>query len=162
MTLDATWMAHALLAASMGTAPVHFVDCADATGSNATIGILGTAAVINGVLLQPGDEIAVVTPGNRCAGAGVWTGDAPIAITVWGDDQLTEGVVEGFREGEPFAFRVWVRAEDREYAGEGNVSITALFQSGPTSYVIDGISIVSALTVPVRKTTWGRLKIVYR
>jgi len=63
-----------------------------------------------------GDEIAVFTPGGVCAGAndsiggGTWVG-----IAAWGDDALTENVIEGFRDGEAMHFKGWDASAAQEF-----------------------------------------------
>lgn len=94
-------------------APTHFA-CAGAAGDSARVVIPADTPIdLFGQQPAPGDEIGIFTPGGVCAGAAVWTGEN-LTITVRGDDPWTE-VVEGFMNGEPLVFRVWVSLLDREF-----------------------------------------------
>ena len=71
--------------------------------------VLVLSAQINGVDLEPGDEIGVFTPNGLCAGAVHWKGEST-GLAVWKDDsQTTE--VDGFLDGQPMKFRIWDRSE---------------------------------------------------
>ena len=99
-------------------AQAHFVDCSFLTGNEATLIIPSEAEpTLNGVPLAAGDEIAVYTPRGTCGGVGVWK-NASLALTVWGDDQFTEDLTEGFTEGEVISFRLWDASAATEYGGD--------------------------------------------
>ncbi len=93
-----------------------------------------TAATLDDLPLQPGDEVGVFTPSLLLAGAGVWPAEGALGVAVWGDDPLTTDVVEGFAAGEAMTFRVWIAAEEAELAAE------AAFTSGPETFQPDGYS----------------------
>jgi len=74
------------------------------------------APTINGEPVEIGDEIAVFTPRNVCAGMGVWAGET-LAIDVWGDEYFKEGTL-GFKRDEPYTFKIWDASEQRELPAE--------------------------------------------
>ncbi len=76
------------------------------------------APTIDGEPLEIGDEIAVFTPRNVCAGSGVW-GDGDLAFDVWGD-KIVWGVEDtlGFKTNEPYTFKIWDISEQRELPAE--------------------------------------------
>jgi hypothetical protein len=127
-----------VVSATVGEQPEHFSGCAARTGSNATIAIPFDVA-LSGLLLDSGDEIAIIaSDGELCAGLGVWTGQN-IAISVWADDIQTEEV-DGLLEGEEMNFRVWDKSTGAEIA----ISTIEYLRSGGT-YAVDAIYIVDAL-----------------
>ncbi|MFN3820765.1 MAG: choice-of-anchor D domain-containing protein, partial [bacterium] len=75
-------------------------------------------ALLDGESLQEGDEIGVFTPNELCAGAVVLISEDgeifPAGLAAWGDDPTTDEI-DGFRNGESFAFRYWDRRAIREY-----------------------------------------------
>jgi hypothetical protein len=75
-------------------------------GTDDNYSIIINAATLDGVALQPGDEIGVFTPAGLCAGAGVWTGAPPLAFSAWADDSQSPEI-DGFRANETMRFRVW-------------------------------------------------------
>ncbi|MBT3233846.1 MAG: hypothetical protein HN356_13670, partial [Calditrichaeota bacterium] len=86
---------------------------------------IGTAQNLNNILnrddeLQAGDEIAVITPRNVVAGGFLVEGRLPFVFNAYGDNPETENVIEGFQEGEPIYFRVYIQADDREYLARAN------------------------------------------
>ena len=82
------------------------------TGEYATVGILtDNEIIINGEPITPGDEIGVFTPDGLCVGGMVWCGQKNRAVTVWGNNPLTEEV-DGMRQNEKMHYRVWQRETD--------------------------------------------------
>jgi len=73
---------------------------------------------INGEPVKIGDEIAVFTPRNVCAGMGVWAGEG-LAFDVWGDE-IVWGVEDtlGFKRDEPYVFKIWDASEQKELPAE--------------------------------------------
>jgi hypothetical protein len=71
------------------------------TGVSATVGLpLEANPNIDGIALQPGDEIGVFSPAGLCVGGVVWNGERNVGITVWGNDFFTDeidGMVGGNR-----------------------------------------------------------------
>lgn len=121
--------------------PRHFDDCAFRTGNNATIAVPANVTINGGLVLAVDDEIAVFTPdGLICAGMTPWDGKN-IAITAWGDDSQTP-TVDGLREGELMAFRIW-----DDSAGQELVVSQAAYSIGDGLYAVDGIFVVSAFTL---------------
>ena len=118
----------------------HF-DCAAQADVNATVAVTTGISIDGGLVLEPGDEIAIFTPnGDICAGSAVWPGEN-IAITAWGDDSQTEGV-DGLVNGDSLHFRIWDASEQVEY------QVTAVdYQEGDGIFVEDGIYIVGAFTI---------------
>lgn len=120
--------------------PQHFVGCAFRTGQNAIIGVPAEVTLPAGVVLEPGDEVAVYNDdGSVCAGASMWLG-ANIAITAWGDDSQTE-IIDGLQEGEPLRFRLWDASAEREVELR-----EASYIEGDGFYRTDGIYVVGALS----------------
>jgi hypothetical protein len=90
------------------------MDCISDTGSSATIEIPAGVAVNGDLLLEPGDEFALYTPGGSvCAGYGAWTG-SNLMITAWGDDTQTPEL-DGFLEGDEIEFLIWDYSKDKMY-----------------------------------------------
>lgn len=71
----------------------------------------------DGASLTPGDEIAVFTKDDVCAGVGRWDGDH-LAITVAGTDSESseDFEPEGYQPEEPLKFSVWDASSDTLYA----------------------------------------------
>jgi len=83
------------------------------TGEYATVGILvDNTILINGKPIASGDEIGVFTPDGLCVGAMRWCGHANHAITVWGDNPVTEEI-DGMRQNEKMYYRIWQKETDR-------------------------------------------------
>ncbi|MBN1291588.1 MAG: T9SS type A sorting domain-containing protein [Candidatus Latescibacteria bacterium] len=74
------------------------------------------APTINGKSIEVGDEIAVFTPRNVCAGIGVWAGET-LVFDVWGDEYFVEGTL-GFKRDEPYEFRIWDISEQKELSAD--------------------------------------------
>ena len=109
------------------------------TGNNATIMIPNTAVpTIEGNDITNGDEIGVFTPGGLCMGVGIWTGSS-LSITVWGDDPDEPGI-NGFQTGEEYNYKIWDVSAGTEYTS------TAAYESGSSTYSVNGISVISKLT----------------
>jgi hypothetical protein len=125
--------------ASSVDTPRHFANCAFRTGQNAIIGIPADVGLIGDLVLEPGDEIAVMAADDTvCAGAAVWSG-ANIALTAWGDDSQTEAV-DGLLEGELLQFRLWDASENQEL----DIS-QVTYREGSDRYQVDGIYIVESM-----------------
>ncbi|MBN1999288.1 T9SS type A sorting domain-containing protein [candidate division KSB1 bacterium] len=110
------------------------------TGDNATV-VVPVAAnpqFSDGSALATGDEIGVFTTLDVCCGATIWQ-SVNTAITVWGDDVITEGV-DGFTAGDTFRFRVWKKSGNLEFP-----AIVEFRTSDPVVYTSDGISVLNSL-----------------
>ena len=82
------------------------------TGEYATVGMLvDNEVLINGQPIAPGDEIGVFTPDGLCVGGMVWCGQKNRAITVWGNNPLTEEI-DGIRQNERIHYRIWQKETD--------------------------------------------------
>ncbi|MBC7776446.1 MAG: choice-of-anchor L domain-containing protein, partial [Phycisphaerae bacterium] len=76
----------------------HFVlDSNLNTGNNATIILMPSIA---DSVIHSGDEIGIFTPSGLLCGTAMYQGEN-LAITVWGDDPSTSGIIEGMQVGEP-------------------------------------------------------------
>ncbi|HHE46370.1 MAG TPA: hypothetical protein ENL08_01535, partial [Bacteroidetes bacterium] len=84
--------------------------------------------------LRDGDEIAVVTPRGTAAGGIVVDGHGPWEFDAHGDNPETREVIEGFLEGEPIYFRVWLAGREREQFARAD------WQDGPSRWTPDGRS----------------------
>lgn len=76
-----------------------------------------------------GSEIGVFTATGRLVGAGVWTGEGPLPLAAWQDDDRTKAV-DGYLPGETMVFRLWTARENAE------VELSPAFSFG--SHVFDG------------------------
>lgn len=132
-------------ASGLNAQTAHFTFTSN-TGNNATVAIpLGANPNINGIPLQPGDEVGVfadglVNPDSFCVGAVVWNG-ANNAITVWGDNDQTPQL-DGIRAGSPMYFHVWQRSTGIEYS-----DVHVNYSEGNGIYTPNGVYIVSSLSV---------------
>jgi photosystem II stability/assembly factor-like uncharacterized protein len=114
------------------------------TGNSSTIIV---PASINPMIgnrpFQTGDAIGLFyqqTAGVwKCGGYLVWNGNN-LAITVWGDDDITT-IKDGFAVNEPYAFRVW------DVVNHISLPATATYSEGPNNYHVDGFSVLSGLNV---------------
>jgi hypothetical protein len=110
------------------------------TGENATVVVPVEAGprYSDGTALSAGDEIGVLTAGGRCCGAVVWEG-RNAAITVWGDDAVTDSV-DGFLDGDTLRLAVWKSGADGEIPSE-----TVFREGDPVVFTPDGFSVVTSL-----------------
>jgi hypothetical protein len=123
------------------------------------------AAKIENEPLQSEDEIGVFTPGGLCVGAAVWTGQLPIMLTAWADDnQTTE--IDGYKTGDPIAFRIWDASANAELTatatwsigngtfGNGAYSKISLLQAGGSSqnFSVSGRVLYYQASQPVSNT----------
>lgn len=114
----------------------HFVlDSNLNTGNNA---ILVLTASVGNLALDALDEVGVFTTSGVLCGAGVFMGEN-MALTVWGDDPSTTGIIEGLQVGEAYHFRVWDQSVPYECGG----SVT--FLSGAITYEPDAFEVIQNL-----------------
>jgi hypothetical protein len=121
--------------------PTHF-KYKDSTGVNATIAITTTANPnVSGVALEVGDEIGVFNTKDTCCGAIVWqkTNDAIIAH---GDNTMTPQL-DGFKDGEVMAFKIWVKQTNKEYVTKVQYSAVEPFRTG--SFYTNGIYLLLSI-----------------
>lgn len=140
----------ALLFATPARAQVHFTDCVDRTGNNATVIIPSDVQVdLKGQALEAGDEIAVFAEGGSCAGVVTWTG-TNAALTAWADDPYVEGSL-GLGNGDRLQLRIWSAAENVEYGVIDSVAATFSserpYYNSTGIYTPDGIYVVKSLVV---------------
>jgi hypothetical protein len=133
--LPSLFLAALLLCASGAQASAGagspFSECVRNTGGSAVVII--PAAInptVNGKALADGDEIALFTPDEICAGHVTWSG-ANTAFAVWADDFLSDER-DGFREGEPLSFRLWTRADGRLHGASPEDSVIVAFDASET------------------------------
>ncbi len=108
------------------------------TGNNMTVII--TSAInplLAGTVIETGDEIGVFTSEDICVGGAAWTGKN-IAVTVWGDNEMTS-IVDGITSGEVLQFRLFDVSAGKEFTAEAG------FTSGGPEYLVDGIAVLSDL-----------------
>ncbi|MBM3329223.1 MAG: tandem-95 repeat protein, partial [Calditrichaeota bacterium] len=115
-------------------------------------------ADLDGEALAGRDEIGVFTPGGAVAGAAIVTGDAPYDLIAYGDDPGTQQV-EGFRDNEALAFRIWDNSAGREFAAR------AEFITGTDRWQNGGFTVVTLSTgdrhwIPLRTNLIHRLTVV--
>ena len=103
--------------------------------------VLVLSARIDGVDLEPGDEIGVFTSDGLCVGAARWKGEKTV-LAAWKDDSQTTKV-DGFTYGQPMSFQIWDESEGKKL----EVEFTA-FEQG-NGYFGDGASAVVNLQVGV-------------
>ncbi len=94
-------------------------------------------SLLDGEELNEGSTIGVFTPGNLCVGVGeVVRAGERLGFAAWGDDANSE-ILDGFRDGEAFAFRYWDAQSHRE------VAVTSEIISGAAEFVADGVTVLS-------------------
>ena len=86
-----------------------------------------------------GDEIVVYDQNNNIVGVAPYREDGSV-ITIWGDD-LTTDTKDGLYIGEQFIMKLWRHNESIE-----EEIVVNSWQEGSGAYLINGISIVSALS----------------
>ncbi|PEN14007.1 hypothetical protein CRI94_08125 [Longibacter salinarum] len=129
--------------------------CASRTGTDATIIFPDTArVVVDGAPIEPGDQIAVFTSEDRCAGYVTWSGSS-VALAVWADDPMTEEV-EGMRAGEKMRFRIRTKAS-RVKGGDDNRRF-AIALSDAKPYLTSTETFVPNGIYVVRELKFGRLE----
>ena len=100
----------------------------------------------NGEPVPTGWEIGLFTPDNLLAGAGVWRDGGRLGISAWGDDAQTQ-IIDGFRDNELIAFRVWDNEADIEYYVD-----TELID-GNLSWSTNGFAAINLIALPTREMT---------
>ncbi|MFH0991383.1 MAG: choice-of-anchor X domain-containing protein, partial [bacterium] len=89
------------------TQPQHYRLALSSTGRSAILGIEQRD-------LSDGDEIAVWAKDRKLVGSAVVKNHKAV-VAIWGDNDLTEEVVEGAIEGEPLSLTVWQATEGKEH-----------------------------------------------
>jgi hypothetical protein len=135
----------AVLSLALPAQSQTYFRCQSNTGVNSTVLISSSAEPkVDGELLQPGDEIAVFTPNGLCVGLGIWSG-SNLAITVWGDNELTP-VVDGILPGQEMQYRVYSHLKTTEY-DHIRVTYSGVFPATRTDgiYFQDNIYVIQSL-----------------
>ena len=102
-------MAFAFSVATQAKSP--FVECSARTGHNASIFVrTEVTPTVNGLSLEAGDEIVAIDDQGTCVGKALWE-DNTVAITVWGDDQMTPQK-DGLAIGEALRLIVYDTSEN--------------------------------------------------
>lgn len=107
------------------------------TGQNATLVI--PLGAMEGIL-SPGDEIGIFNEVDSLAGSAVII-DGNLAITVWGDDALTNGPAEGMNSNMPYRFKLWRAAEDQVY------DLAVTFTNGDGLYNEDDLEVIASVSI---------------
>ncbi|MBL7807669.1 MAG: T9SS type A sorting domain-containing protein, partial [Saprospiraceae bacterium] len=116
---------------------LHFVlDSNLNTGNNATLILLDSIADL---VIDSGDEIGIFTPGNVLCGAAKYQQGENLAITVWGDDSSTGGIVEGMKNTEAYTCKIWDSSEQKE------CTAMVTFISGQNAYQPDAFEVIQNL-----------------
>ena len=128
-------------------AQTHFTVCVSPNIFSATI--LIPAAIdpaIEDLPLEVGDEIAVFSAGDLCAGMVVWGGENT-ALSMFEDDPLTPGL-DGLLDGEEMIFRIWDASSGLEYAGDAiHVAYASTSTQTTGLFAADAIYELSSLFV---------------
>jgi hypothetical protein len=135
----------AVLSLALPAQSQTYFRCQSNTGVNSTVLISSAAEPkVDGELLQPGDEIAVFTPNGLCVGLGIWSG-SNLAITVWGDNELTP-VIDGILPGQEMQYRVYSHLKATEY-DHIRVTYSGVFPATRTDgiYFQDNIYVIQSL-----------------
>jgi len=96
-----------------------------------------------GKAISTGDVIGAYYESNGqkiIAGSTEWTGTSNIAVTLWGDD-ATSSVLDGLTPGELLKWVILIKAENKTYPA------VVEYQSGTSSYQVNGTSILSKFKV---------------
>lgn len=106
------------------SSPSHF-KFAERTGDSHSV--LITTVKIDAQAPTHGDEIGIFTESGVCVGGAVWTGEVPLAVAAWQDNDRTSEI-DGFQPGEKMIFKLWNSGEKRE------VELVATFHRGDGTF----------------------------
>ena len=101
------------------------------TGNN--MSVLVTS--VSGMMVNEGDEVAAFSSSGRIAGVGTFNADGQAGLGVWGDETITEEVVEGLIEGETFTLKIW----DADRGEERRVAVN---QGNALTYETNGLAVI--------------------
>lgn len=133
-----------LLVAGARSAQAQFseADCATRTGQNATLIFpSGMSFDLAGASLEAGDVVTATSADGRCVGRLVWTSAEAHALSIWGDDAMTDAV-DGMAAGEPIRIQVYDASAAKLYD-----RIDLRYAQGDGAYSADGVLVASAATV---------------
>jgi len=112
------------------------------TGTNASIAVPWTIhPTVGDRTLRTGDAIGAFFQRKDslfCAGYGIWQEGQSLAITVWGDNDLTP-LKNGFSLGEFMHYKIWDAVTREEYAA------VVTYQTGGPNYFSNGIYVLSSI-----------------
>jgi hypothetical protein len=96
-----------VIAGTVGvSSPVHYTSSVSNTGANAVL-------ILESSELKEGDEIGVWTEKKMLVGSGV-VNQGRAVITIWGDNSITEDIIDGAMEGESLSLTMWSVEEKKE------------------------------------------------
>jgi len=110
--------------------------------TDVNMSVIISAATIDQETLVENDEIGVFTPAGLCTGAGIVPPrfpDEAMGLAAWGDDAMTEEVIEGFQVDEALSFRFWDADAQQELITEIEVfNGEAIY--APNGFLVIGLS----------------------
>ncbi|MCX8054538.1 MAG: T9SS type A sorting domain-containing protein, partial [Ignavibacteria bacterium] len=119
------------------------------TGNFAVIGLNPNGTYrIGDRYISNGDAIGVFYLDSiyeKCAGYMIWNGQN-YGIVVWGDDDFTQNIKEGYSLGETYIIKVWNAQTLTEHYSDYRI------QSGPNAYQPNGITIIDSIGAIVKIT----------
>ena len=119
------------------------------TGNFAIIGLNPNGTYrIGDRYISNGDAIGVFYLDSiyeKCAGYMIWNGQN-YGIVVWGDDDFTQNIKEGYSLGETYIIKVWNAQTLTEHYSDYRI------QSGPNAYQPNGITIIDSIGAIVKIT----------
>lgn len=119
---------------------VHWTTIAS-TGENMSVLVTSVA----GLVVEDGDQIAAFDASDRLVGVGRFTGSL-CGLAVWGDNRLTEDVVEGLQASEAFELRLW----DADKNEVMNLNLRAIKSGNDFKYMTDELTVLDvAVETPV-------------
>jgi hypothetical protein len=127
---------------------MHFTFTSN-TGNNAQMAIpLSANPNVDGVPLDPGDEIGAFSPGGLCVGAVAWDAVNNVVLCIWGDNDITP-TIDGMRDGEWISLKIWRKVTDTEHSCD-----SLSFRSDPPfefqpRYHIDALYGVLSFSAPL-------------
>lgn len=114
------------------------------TGRNATVAVpVSSHPSIGRRAMQTGDAIGLFYMRNDtmiCAGYGSWKDGSNLVVTIWGDNDQTTTIKDGFAEGEQLTYRAWDAIAGRYFPA------TVTYESGGPTFATDGIYLLSSFT----------------
>ncbi|MFN3820881.1 MAG: FlgD immunoglobulin-like domain containing protein, partial [bacterium] len=133
--------APAAQAASVGEEVSFHPHWAEPTITGVNMSVLVTR--FEGLEVSDGDQVAAVNTSGQVVGTG-FVQDGMAGLAVWGDDPSTD-IVEGLREGEAFALKIWSAKADGEY----DLKITALREGSGLVFEPDGFVALEGAAVVI-------------
>jgi|GEM_PF-5673331 hypothetical protein len=117
------------------------------TSTNHSIAItLNVNPTIKGEVLSSGDTIGVFYKDEinrlRCGGKIAWKGNEPVALSAFGKDETLPDKKNGFAVGESFIWKIKRKSDSKTF------SAVAEYESGPSTFQINGLTILKKLYVP--------------